>query len=511
MTAAGTPACSKPMPSATADALHDPQSPTPVITTSHATRYRSTRSAGAGAAKSALVASSVTVTPCSAASSPPISARSSAALCLVLSIRPTRWPDRSGRRAASVSPGDGAFGAPARPVGSSIAFGIVAVLLVLVDDDAADVLAVVHVLVGLVDLVEPVLAGDQLVQLEVPGLVHADQPRDVEQGVGVAEQRTADLPHVADEEAGRQVHRALVEMTDGRDCHLAALTGHQHRGLDHLLADHARREDYVVGELAPGGLDHVVAGLLFRGERTRRTEHCRRHLPLELDRVDDDHVPGASEPRALHRVAADPARAEDDNGVSGPHARRVHGGTPAGRNAAADQARDLPRDLLHERHARPLRDDRVLREGAQGAKAAEVLVAQVEPERAVEEHAGPGVEALDAHVRVAGRAGPARAAGRDVGADNGVARLDPAHVRPDRLDDAGTLVTADDWQAHPRIARGDVVVGVAQPGGHDLDPDLVRLRVVELQVGDLPAGVIRLRDRGAGGDLHRFRFLPYSP
>jgi hypothetical protein len=63
-------------------------------------------------------------------------------------------------------------------------------------------------------------------------------------------------------------------------------------------------------------------------------------------------------------------------------------------------------------------------------------------------------------------------------------------------------VAADYRQPDPRVAGGDVVVGVAQPGGHDLDANLVRLGVVELKVGDLPAGVVRLRDGGAGGDLH---------
>src|SRR5215468_5845645 len=62
-------------------------------------------------------------------------------------------------------------------------------LLMLVDDHAADVLAVEHVLVALVDLVELVPAGDQLVQLELPGLVEADQERHVGQGVAAAVDR----------------------------------------------------------------------------------------------------------------------------------------------------------------------------------------------------------------------------------------------------------------------------------------------------------------------------------
>src|ERR1700722_676890 len=53
--------------------------------------------------------------------------------------------------------------------------------LMLVDDDAADVLAVVHVPVALVDLVELVPAGDELVELQLARLVEADELRHVDQ------------------------------------------------------------------------------------------------------------------------------------------------------------------------------------------------------------------------------------------------------------------------------------------------------------------------------------------
>src|SRR5215468_4624922 len=97
-----------------------------------------------------------------------------------------------------------------------------------------------------------------------------------------------------------------------------------------------------------------------------------------------------------------------------------------------------------------------------------------------------------------GRAGPAGTAGRDVGQHDLVAWLDPLHVGADRLDDPGALVPAHDRHPDGGVAGGDVVVGVAQPGGHDLDPDLVRLRLVDLQVGDLPADVRAPGDGGAG-------------
>ena len=51
----------------------------------------------------------------------------------------------------------------------------------------------------------------------------------------------------------------------------------------------------------------------------------------------------------------------------------------------------------------------------------------------------------------------------------------------DRVHHAGALVPADDGHPHRRVALLDVVVGVAQPGRVELDPDLVGLRLVQLE------------------------------
>src|SRR5437867_820415 len=64
---------------------------------------------------------------------------------------------------------------PARPGGTGDVSGSGAAI----QDHAADVLAVQQVLVPLVDLVEGVGGGDDLVQLEVTGLVELHQPRNV--------------------------------------------------------------------------------------------------------------------------------------------------------------------------------------------------------------------------------------------------------------------------------------------------------------------------------------------
>src|SRR5215813_6324420 len=61
-----------------------------------------------------------------------------------------------------------------------------------IQDHAADVLAVQQVLIPLVDLVEGVGAGDQLVQLEVTGPVELHHPRDVVERVAGTEQAPLD-------------------------------------------------------------------------------------------------------------------------------------------------------------------------------------------------------------------------------------------------------------------------------------------------------------------------------
>ena len=61
--AAGSPAASNTMPSATADALHEPQSPMPVMMTSQLAAISLTRASGAGAAKLTLVRATVPFAP----------------------------------------------------------------------------------------------------------------------------------------------------------------------------------------------------------------------------------------------------------------------------------------------------------------------------------------------------------------------------------------------------------------------------------------------------------------
>jgi len=83
-----------------------------------------------------------------------------------------------------------------------------------------------------------------------------------------------------------------------------------------------------------------------------------------------------------------------------------------------------------------------------------------------------------------------------------VAHLDPGDGRADRFHDARALVPADHRQAHRRVALLDVVVGVAQAGRVELDSDLVRPRVIQFKLGDLPRLAGHAADRCSRGDAH---------
>src|ERR1700722_2189978 len=209
---------------------------------------------------------------------------------------------------------------------------------VLVDDDAANVLAGQEILVALVDLVQGVGAGDDLVQLEVTRLVQPEDLRDVVGRVAVAEQAA----HHALAEQGQDGPRQL----DGR-VHQLVQPGHHD---DAALADRGepRADDFGghqvdgqdgrVGPLAPGHLGDGFLRLLGGGERVGRAE-LPRLLALVFQRVDGDDFFRAGVPSPLPRFDPDPADAVDRDRVARGDLRGVHGGPPSGGHAAADKHR----------------------------------------------------------------------------------------------------------------------------------------------------------------------------
>src|SRR4051794_39943783 len=125
---------------------------------------------------------------------------------------------------------------------------------VLVDDHASDVLAVEHVLEALVDVVELVAVGHQLVELELPRLVEADEVADVVHRVAAAEQRALDRLLVEREDRAGELDGELVRVGEAGDDRRAALADRVDRGADDLRVDDVDGDDRLVGSDAAGEL-----------------------------------------------------------------------------------------------------------------------------------------------------------------------------------------------------------------------------------------------------------------
>src|SRR5438874_3832899 len=144
-------------------------------------------------------------------------------------------------------------------------------------------------------------------------------------------------------------------------------------------------------------------------------------------------------------------------------------------------------------------DDRVLGEGAELGHHRHPAITDMVPVRAVDdltgrEHRGAEI----AQVGVSGDAEPATAAGRDEAGSDAVTGLQRRDARSELLDHAGTLVSADERE-HARqthrdadlvrqdhVAGDEMLVRVTQAGGEPADEDLAVLRLVDLDVLDLP-------------------------
>src|SRR5262249_47331614 len=108
---------------------------------------------------------------------------------------------------------------------------------VFVDDHSADVLAVEHVLEALVDVVQGVGVGDELVELELAGLVEADEVLDVVHRVARAEQRALDGLFVERHDGAGELDRDLVGVGEAGDDRRPALSDRVDSRADDLRVD----------------------------------------------------------------------------------------------------------------------------------------------------------------------------------------------------------------------------------------------------------------------------------
>ena len=175
----------------------------------------------------------------------------------------------------------------------------------------------------------------------------------------------------------------------------------------------------------------------------------------------------------LDREVAEAADADDHDGRVRRQLRQhsLHGAV--GRQPGVGQRRRDHRVQVADRHQPP----RIVHQQVLGHPAVDA-----EPD------ARRPLEAVDAEVLRAGRAGLASpAAVQPVDGDR-LAFLDTAHARADRVNPAGVLVADHEWWSPRRHAFlelvHDVQVGVAQPRAADLDDDLAR---AGLRVGQVDA------------------------
>src|SRR6516164_1940841 len=327
----------------------------------------------------------------------------------------------------------------------------------VIQDHAADVLPVEQVLVSLVDLVEGVRRGDQLVQLQVAGLIQLHHPRDVVERIAGTEQAPLDALLEQGQDRAGQLDRGLRRVGQPRHHHGAALADRVERMRDDLGGHDPHSDDRLVRADTPGELGDQFLRLLGGLAAVRGAELLGR-LALVGQRVDRHHVPRPGQRGPLDRVDADAADAVDGDGVARFGGRGVHGRAESGRYPAADEDDLVQRQVrVHLDHGM-LGDDPALGERTQHAHAAEVLTTGMEPVGPVGQAPVEEGDAQVTQVRLAGRAPPAVAADRQERADDVITGLQPGDALPHLLDDPGTLVPADDRKARQEIPLTQMLV-----------------------------------------------------
>src|ERR1700678_1950382 len=232
---------------------------------------------------------------------------------------------------------------------------------VLVDDDAANVLAGQEILVALVDLVQGVGPGDDLVELEVARLVQPEDLRDVVGRVAVTEQAADHALAEQGQDRPRQRDSRQLQLVQPGHHHDAALADRVEPGGHDVGRHQVDGEDRGVGALTSGQLGDRLLRLLGGRERVGRAE-LHRLLPLVLKRIDGDDVLRSGVARTLYRVDADAANAVDRDRVAGADLRGVHGRAPSGRHPAAHEYGLLQGQVVIDLHRRGLADHAVLAE-----------------------------------------------------------------------------------------------------------------------------------------------------
>src|SRR5271163_1339369 len=222
-----------------------------------------------------------------------------------------------------------------------------------VADDAANVLAVQHVLVAVVDLLEPVLAGDHVIQVKLAGLVHRQQLWDVVLRVAAAEDGALQVLLHQGQHPEVQVHVVVHQAADSGQHAGPAFGGDGHVTVDVGAVQLSDGHHDLVGHQTVGDVRHAGQRGVDIRVNVRRAE-LQRLVTLPLHRVDREDVAGAGVDGTLQGCHADPADADDGDVVARPDVGGADRRTVAGGHAATHQGGHLEghrRVDLHHRGA----------------------------------------------------------------------------------------------------------------------------------------------------------------
>jgi hypothetical protein len=247
-------------------------------------------------------------------------------------------------------------------------------------------------------------------------------------------------------------HAVVGRQSD--DCDRPTLPHQVRRGFDH--GPDAGRVEELIGTLTVGSLQHDALDRLA-ADVDRNRPQLPRHVEPPWQEIAHDHLPGTPLARRDHGSQPDRARAEDDDGVAGPHAGQVAAVDPDGDRLAESAV--VVAHVIGQRVSEIGPDHRVLGHrslnrwsGVEGDVRAEVVAAGLAHRAATARDPG-----LDRHP------GPHRQA---------------PHGGPDGDDVAREFVANDHRALHhvPADAAVDVVVDVggADPAGSNAHQDVLR-------------------------------------
>ena len=171
---------------------------------------------------------------------------------------------------------------------------------------------------GLVQLVQADPLAQQPVDRQAPLPVQLDVARHVADRHAAADVAALERALLADQgDLGQR--EAVVGVRQARRHRGAAAPGHL-PGEFHRLD----RPGHLEGEVDParGRVAHRLGAVRIAGIEGVGRAELAGERQLVLDEIEGDDPPGAGEPRAEHRVQADPAEADDRDRLAGHHAAR---------------------------------------------------------------------------------------------------------------------------------------------------------------------------------------------